>query len=819
MVWLRRILLVSVLLVLLTVAGGWLWLLGRAPQREGERVLTGLQKPVDVQFDVWGIPHLTASNEADAMRALGYLHAQERLWQMDLMRRVAQGRLAELVGEAGLKTDKLFRTLGIRAAATRQAEALIRQGGPVREAAQAYVAGINQYIREQRLPVEYALTRSKPAPFTVVDSLSIAGLMAYGFSQGFQEDPMVSQLSARLGPAYMKELVYDWPGAQTTPVTKPPLKPSAASPAVRPDPVTAPEPQPAASVSVAMARLVTEINQSLPVPQLQGSNSWLIAGKLSASGKPLFANDPHIGFHAPAVWYEAQIHTPDWQVYGHFLPGIPFPLLGHNGHHAVGLTMWENDEVDYYQLAQDPAVPGRVKERGRWVQLGGRVETIVVRDAAPVTLHVQLALHGPVVNSLFLAMKDSPPVAVNWTYLDPRNRPFDSLYAISHATDLKSMEQAASQHWSPGLNLSYADEDGNIAMWAIGRQTLRPLGVNSHQVLDGSSGKQEPLGFAPFAQNPRYVNPPSGIIYSANHPYPAALSAGGITVAGYYPAMDRALRLSQLLAPREAAWTLQDLQRIQTDVRNPVAASLCQSWTHQLDGTRLPPTEQQLLGLIGRWQGDYPVNSLAATVCDRWKGELVNSLFADKLSAEDLLVWRRLFLLDKSLYGISRNPQSPWWDHLRTPAVETRDQQLQHSWKRTVAGLTAQLGPDIQQWRWGKVHTLTHEHGLGKVPALAPFFNVGPFPVAGARDTIDNQYTRMETGGAPVVSGPSTRRLIDMAEPEAAVGINPIGQSGILLDEHHHDQAALFATQQYRPMWISSRDVEAHQASQLRLLP
>ena len=812
--WLKRLGWVGLLLVLGVALGCYAWLNARTPQRDGNLPLAGLSQAVDVRYDAWGVPHIEARNELDAMRALGFVHAQDRLFQMDLLRRKANGRLSALFGPQTLDSDVLFRTLGLRAAAERYAAQMARQPDAVSRATEAYVAGINAYIAQGRLPVEYTLLRAQPEPFTVADVASIGGLLAYGFSQGFQEDVLLSNLAARLSPAYFDDFTYDWPGASVRPRAV--VKPRAPVSEPAPAPTTEPETPASAAALLPFARSVARVDAGFPIPQLMGSNAWLIDGKHSASGKPLLANDPHIGFAEPAVWYEAHVKTPQWEVYGHFLAGVPMPLLHHNRLHAVGLTMWENDEVDFFLLRKQADHPGQVLERGHWVQLTERAETIEVKGGQPVTLHIPQSVYGPVINGAYPELKQAEPIAAAWTYLDPKNQPLHSLYAIAHARNLEEMQQAAALHVSPGLNLAYADTDGHIALWAIGRQTVRPTQVNSHRIQDGASPHAWMPQLAPFSTNPRVIDPPEGVIYSANNPYP---DRGRGIVAGYYPAPDRVNQLASLLAPRPAAWTVADMQRIQADQHNPATATLCQEWRALLDPAQLNEEERKALTLLEGWKGDYGADRQAPTLCERWRLTLIDAIFADELSSDELTLLKKLFLLDKSLPAITRDAQSRWWNDVTTPQQETRPQRVLLALQQAVASLSRQLGNDPQQWHWGRLHTLTHGHALGTVKLLSPIFDVGPFPVGGGRDSLDNQYFRFEADGFPVRSGPSTRRIVDLSDPAGAIGINPVGQSGVLLDRHHHDQAALYLAHRYRPMWLDEADVTRHAEGVLRLEP
>ena len=357
----------ALMLLVMAVQFSVNWMLERAAaQRSGSLNLSGLESPVQVYFDAWGIPHIEAASDLDGYRALGYLHAQDRLFQMDMLRRIGGGRLAELLGPDSVETDRFFRALGIsRFARDYEQRMLAQPDEPHVQAMQAYLDGINAYIDSGARPIEYRLLLSRPADFSLADIASISGYMAYSFAEAFKTDTLVDHIRGTLGERYVNDLVFDWPDSM------PPRRRTSANQQAADEQTSSP--------LLPVLHQVARIEQRLPAPRFLGSNAWAINARLSQSAAPLLANDPHMGFGIPAVWYEAHLRTPEQEVYGHFLPGMPFPLLGHTRHHAWGLTMLMNDEVDFYREQVNPDNPNQVRAAGRWQNLRIHDEVIKVR--------------------------------------------------------------------------------------------------------------------------------------------------------------------------------------------------------------------------------------------------------------------------------------------------------------------------------------------------------------------------------------------------------------------------------------------------------
>ncbi|MDH0863785.1 penicillin acylase family protein [Mitsuaria sp. GD03876] len=799
--WLKRGAITVAVLVAIGAAGAAWHVHQKLPRRDGEVQLSGLGAPVTVRYDEWGVPHIDARNEDDLYRALGYLHAQDRLFQMEMLRRLARGELAEVLGPKLVETDRLFRTLGIRQRADELAEAsaaITAQPGAVR-ALYAYLDGVNQYQATRPAPLEFEVLGIPKRPFTAADTYSIAGYLAYSFAAAFRTEPALTAIRAQLGPEYLRIFDLDWHPQGV-------LEPQAINAGAhgRLDDV--------APMLTKLAALSDRAAGLAGLPQFEGSNAWVVAGSRTASGKPLLAGDPHIAYSAPAVWWEAHLRTPQFELYGHHLALNPMALLGHNQRFGWSLTMFQNDDVDLVAEKINPANPNEVWFKDRWVPMTARQEILKVKGQADQVLTLRRSPHGPIVNDAIPGDRGERPVAMWWAFLETENPVLDGFYRLGRADTLDRARDAASLIHAPGLNIVWANATGDIAWWAAAKLPIRPPGVNPSFVLDGATDEADKLGFLPFSANPHEENPARGYIVSAN------FQPGGDTpVPGYYNLAERGRRLDGLLSQGKR-WDIHNSQALQLDVQTDYGPRVLRPLIPLLRGSA-SADEQPLVEALVRWNGAYKAEAVAPVLFQQFCAELLRAALKDELGDAQFENLRRTRALDQALPRLTADSDSPWWDDRSTPQRETQTDIVRRAWKATIAHLQATLGPDSATWRWDAAHTLTHEHPLGKQPPLDKLFNVGPFPVPGGHEVPNNFAQRNGSGPWPVVYGPSTRRLIDFARPQEALGVNPVGQSGVWSDPHYADQAPLLAKGQYRREWLAESDVQAHARGVLVLKP
>lgn len=797
--FLQRSALALLVLALLAVAGLAWFLVGKQPQRSGSVHLSGLQAAVTVRYDERGVPHIRAGNEADLYRALGYLHAQDRLFQMEVARRLARGELAEILGPKLLDTDRLFRTLGIRAHADAYV-ARIDRNTPAYQALAAYLDGVNQYQASHPAPIEFDVLGIPKRPFTPQDTMSVAGYLAFSFASAFKTEPVMTHIRDKLGAGYLGVFDLQWhPRGVDTPGATAALSDADWRGLNR------------------VAAQVRDVLDAAPLPPFEGSNAWAIAGSRTASGKPMLAGDPHIGFSAPAVWYEAHLQAPGFELYGHFQVLNPMALLGHNQRFGWSMTMFQNDDVDMAVEKTNPDNPNQVWHQGRWVDLQQREETIAVKGAAPVTLQLRRSPHGPIITDAYPDNYGATPVAMWWAFLETENPILEAFHELNRADTLAKARQAAEKIHAPGLNVVWANADGDIAWWGAAKLPRRPAGVNPTFLLDAAKGEAEKPGFHPFADNPRQENPARGYVVSANH---QPTVASGIAIPGYYQPPDRVQRLVALLHDDQRKADLAHNQAMQLDVRNGYARRVLTPLLPVLQGFVTDPVERKLLEQLAVWDGSYTVERIEPSVFVQLLYEIAHAAMHDELGPAQFKNLLGSRALDFALPLLVADAASPWWDDNTTAGTtETRADTLRKAWRAAMTHLHRSLGDDLRQWAWGKAHTLTHNHPLGQQKPLDKLFSVGPFPAPGGRELPNALGTSIGPAPWAVTYGPSTRRIIDFADAGQALGINPVGQSGVLFDRHYRDQAATYIQGGYVRQWLAEGDVAAHTHGVLTLQP
>lgn len=786
-------------LIVLAVALAVWFMLQRLPQREGTLPLSGLSAEVTVRYDEWGVPHIQAANEADLYRALGWVHAQDRLFQMEMMRRLARGELAEILGPKLLPTDRLFRTLGLRQRADEQTAAL-DMSRPAHQALRAYLDGINQYQATRPLPLEFALLGIPRRDFTPADTYAVAGYMAYSFAAAFRTEPILSRIRDQLGPEYLKIFDLDWHpegaadhGARLTQADWQGL--------------------------TQLALLSQDAVQQAALPMLEGSNAWVLSGARTASGKPLLAGDPHISFAVPAVWYEAHLKAPGFELYGHFQALSPAALLGHNQRFGWSLTMFQNDDIDLVVEHTDADHPGQVLIKGQWVPLTSREETIAVKGTPAERIVLQRSPHGAIINTVLGPDAGPTPIAMWWTLMDSDNPVLEAFYHLNRADTLAAARDAVKGIHAPGLNVLWANTRGDIARWSAARLPQRPAGVNPSFLLDGRSAEADKPGWLPFERNPQEENPARGWIVSANHQ-----PAGDEAVPGYYNPWDRALRLQQQLQASPSGWTVELARALQLDVQTNFGPRSLAPVLAELRAAASTDEERRLVDQLAQWKGDHHIDQIEPTLFWQWLSELSRQATGDELGDapgnSGVEALRRTRAFEQALPRLLADPASVWWDRRdTTDQQETRATIVAAAWQAALQHLRGLYGTDPATWTWGRAHTLTHVHPLGRQAPLDKVFNVGPWPAPGGREVPNNQAQPFGPAPWAVTYGPSTRRVIDFARPDQAQGSNPVGQSGVWGDPHYRDQAEMWLRGEVRTEYLSEGDVGAHVKQKLTLKP
>lgn len=823
----------TVLIVILVTGGAGLACLTylamtRLPDHDRAVFHPSLRGKVTVARDDFGTPHIQATCETDAYFALGYVMGQDRLFQMEALRRLARGELAEVLGSPAVSIDRLVRLFRLRA----KAEAYFVEYGhkhpEMMQASEAFVAGINHAMDTEPLPFEFAVLGIPKRPFTLIDCLSIGALLPITFADGLRQDPLYNLMQERLPDIDVQAL---FPGySRETPITIMESIEEAAAYLAGQDSQNPQEPSPEENLARRAATARSEA-LTLWLEMLQpfsdrfgpalGSNSWVLGPSRTKSGKPILANDPHIGFTNPGVWYEAHLAYPPYDNYGHYFPLIPFPLLGHNLVRGWGLTMFANDDIDLYFEQFHPDDPMQVMFKGEWTPVKTETEVIQVRFGQEVRHDVRITPHGPVITDLLRLLHDyeGPDVSLSWTWQNVEYTDMLAFYRMGLARDLSEFREAVAFITSPGINISYADAQGNIAWWAAGKITIRPEHVYHKKILDGASGLDEILGYVPFDLNPHLINPESGYIVTANNK-PTVKPVGPMKdLQGYWQPGDRAARIEEILETRND-WTIDALRAVQFDdtawgapiIIEPVLRIL------RYAGRELEAREVPVLNELAAWDYRHNTSSIGACIyqvlCDAilrhaLLDEMGPIIFRAYTSVADHWNFLKYFIQDED---------SPFWDDITTPGRETRDEIVLAAFKETCNVLYENWG-NRESWAWGHLHTMEFKHPFGYLPLLGRIFNVGPFPASGGSQVVNNMLYTRGAYNFDVIAGPSTRRLIDFASPAHSLTVLPTGNSGHFRSPHYGDQADLFMAGEYREPRITPQQILNHTRHTMTFTP
>lgn len=788
---LLRILLGILATVLLLLIAGVLILRTSLPQTGGRLELAGLHNPVTVTRDPHAVAHIQADSVEDAYRALGFVHAQERLWQMEFQRLVAAGRLSEAVGEAGLTTDRFLRTLGVRQAAE---SAWAQLSDPeLRRWISAYVAGVNAWLDTHSgvLPAEFLLLGHRPEPFTPVDVIGWGKMMAWDLAGNWNAELLRGRLLAELSEAEVRALWPAWPGdmhvsiegAWTAPEAEPAGEPAEpVPPGDGPEPETPDGSEPAdADVARYLQQFDLQALNAAFRPRLSddaGSNAWVLSGEHTASGLPLLANDPHLGLQTPSLWYLVRIEAPGLNVMGGSLPGTPAVLLGRNDHIAWGFTNTGTDVQDIYIERLSPTDESQYLTPDGYTAFSTRSETIRVKGAPDEVLQVRESRHGPVISDLVADLAGYPEtdgdryvLSLRWSALDDTDGTVGAVMRLNHARDWDSFNRALADFHNPQQNIMYADTAGNIGLLVPGRIPVRAAG-DGFAPVPGWTGEYDWNGYVPFAEAPRSFNPPSGRIINANQQ---------VTPADYpYLLTDdwtppyRADRIIALLDSLEQHTVASSL-RIQGDQVSLYARELAAELLKlNLNDPQLEVLQAELFA----WDGHMEAGAVAPLIIAAWQREFLPLVFQARLGSNfaDWAGNRPVVIL-----GLLRGPDSA--------CAEAGCRALaERAFGQAAAWLQEQLGSDRSQWRWDRLHRVEQEHAILAASPLAPVASLsignggGAYTVNAARYDLmgaDSPFRQTE--------GPGYRAVMDLGDPGGSVFMQSTGQSGNPLSAHYRD--------------------------------
>jgi penicillin amidase len=814
------------------------------PQVDGEIQLHSLDAQVDIYRDAMGIPHIYATTTHDLFFAQGYIHAQERFWQMDFWRHVGSGSLSEMFGESQVETDTFLRTLGWRKTAEAEWEALDSES---QSYLLSYVEGVNAYIKDKpanELSLEYeilGLPILSPdyeiAEWSPVNSLTWGKAMAWDLRGNMDEEIDRAILLKTFTPEQVAQIFPPYPDDHPVIVNK------------IGDGDTATTSSNATSINFDYAQLPLDQlshNASLLDPVLGewskeiGSNSWAISGELTDTGMPYLSNDPHLGIQMPSIWYQVGLHCIEknddcpFQVTGFSFAGVPGVIIGHNDKIGWGFTNSGPDVMDLYIEKVNPDNPNQYEVNGEWVDFESYQETIQVVGGEAVTMTVRSTRHGPVISEAFGSLKNEGDpedeefipfkdrsgvelpeqyvIALSWTALTP-STPFEAIWGFNQAENWEEFREAAKNFHVPAQNLLYADVEGNIAYQMPGDIPIRKNGDGTIPV-PGWTDDYEWTGYIPFEELPYTFNPEEGYIVTANNQIPPNDYPYFITYDWDYGF--RAERIVNMIQNAPAKIDVEYLQLMHGDSYNANAEYFVPLLLELNYASDLMPA----LDTLKAWDSQNHADSIPAAVFNAFWRAVVRNALNDDLPEE---LWLTGGPRTNEIFrNIINDPNNMWWDDkTTTDIVETRNDILVKSFEEGVAELDEIFGSDISTWNWGDMHVSIFRNetlGYSGVPPIEALFNRGPFRTSGGSGIVNaTAWNSLE--GYEVTNVPSMRMIVDFSNLNNSLTVHTTGQSGHAYHPHYDDMSQMWADVGYYPMWWDQESIVSDSESHLILKP
>lgn len=786
---LKRILLILLIVIIAAAVGGYFYSRYLAtkglPDYDSNVQLTGITEEVSVLRDARGVPHIYAKNEADLYVATGYVMAQDRLWQMDLLRRVTQGRLSEIFGEDMVNTDLLMRALRI----SEKSERIYKSSDKKLVAAcENFASGVNQYIETHRdkLPLEFSILGYKPEVWQPQHSLNLVGYMAWDLAMAWNAEILLYQIMQKTGMEKFTFLIPDLK-EQETPIY-PAFELAADSGRI-------------SEIEIrndldATAQILDEMGLTV----FNGSNNWAVSGEKSVTGKPILANDMHLGLFAPGIWMQMhQVIEDEMNITGLALPGQPFIIAGHNEHIAWGMTNVMIDDMDFYEETVRPEHPNQYLFNGEWRNMEVHTEAIITKEGNTVTKELQFTHRGPIVSEFH--DENEKVISMRWTGNDYSHEAW-AVYQLNRARNWDDFRTAVKDFRSVSQNIAYADVNGNIGLYCCAAMPIRK--GNGLTIQSGETDEFDWQGIVPFEELPHTYNPPEGMVSSANNKtvgegYPHYISY-------WFDLPYRIDRIREMLTEKEKL-TVADFQNIQTDFKAKMAEGLVPEIVAELqknDGWN--EYEMQALNLLASWDYVMSPESAAASVFEVFYINFTKNLTYDELG--DTLYTgfiKNKILVRNLIENVWRNKGTSWCDNqLTTETKETFADMVVKSFRETVQFLTEEAGKSPENWQWGKLHTITLKHPMGKVKLLDFVFNLnkGPYAVGGSFHTV-SPYAYSFTNLFHATHGASHRHIYSAANWDESLVVIPTGTSGIPASPHYCDQTKNYITGKYYTDYFS----------------
>ena len=742
-------------LLLVAVGGFCLYLLSSLPQTDGRLAVSGAKSEIRIERDADGVPLIVAQDDEDAAFGLGFAHAQDRLFQMELQRRYGAGRLAEIFGTEALASDRQMRVLGLYRAAHAEIPFLSVE---VRRGLEAYAAGVNAFLATRRgaLPPEFLLLRFTPEPWRPADSLVWGKLMAVRLGGNYRGELQRARMARTVSAADLAVLYPEYPNDA---------------------PTTLSDMQPI------YRRLALDlVYEALPpvVGPTYASNNWVVDGEHSASGKPLLANDPHLEFGAPGFWYLARLKTPQHEIAGGTAAGAPFVLVGHNDRIAWGFTTTTADVEDLFIERVDPSDPGRYLTPQGAVPFASRQETIRVRAAPPVEMTIRATRHGPVVSDVLPPGAADPGyvLALAATFTIPEDRSAEALWELNRAGNWAGFCEALQNFVGPMQNIVYGDVDGTIGFIAPGLVPIRRSG-DGWLPVPGWTGEADWIGFVSFAALPAAANPPSGHFVSANNRivppgYPYFISRD-------WDLPNRAERVEELLTATPLQ-TFASSAAIEADTLSLMAQRLVPLMTRT---NAADEASSEALRRLRRWDFHMDRDKIEPLLFTAWLREFSREIFFGRLGEAAVGYWD----LKPRVIEAVLTEHEDWCDDQKQPEHNSCAARLTEALGAALAQLRQTYGADMTQWQWGRAHAAEFANPVfSRIPVLRDWLGVS-IPSSGGYDTLNRGPSTIRDDAQPFAQrfGAGLRIIIDLAAPNEAKMMIAPGQSGNAFSVHFAD--------------------------------
>ena len=803
--WLKVLIGIVSSIIIIGTVGGFIFyhmLKSTLPKYSGEIISSEISGDVKIFRDSMAVPYIIANTDDDAAFALGYVHAQDRLFSMDLIRRAGEGKLSEILGTETIPFDMMFRTIGI----TRTARKMLDQMDPVSlNLLKAYSEGVNLYIKNAKgnYPIEFDVLNYNPAKWAPMDCLVVDRMMAWELNLSWWSDFAFTDLIQKMGYDKVKDIIPQYP--ENAPYVIPP--------GIKNYP----------KISMNFMNTDKAFRKFMGWTGTHiGSNNWVVNDNLSASGEPIIANDTHLQFSAPGQWYAAVIKTNDMDVAGFTLPGAPVVVIGKNKNIAWALTNIMEDDADFY-LEKFDSTGTKYFYNGQWDDLRIIKDTIKVKDSSSVIFPIKITDHGPVISNIHTYSMLFPgkhtniaPVSMHWLGNYVSNELL-SFYKIDKAKNWSDFKDALSTYAVPGQNFVYADKDGNIG-YLFGAWLPKREGSTPSFIYDGTTSQYDWQGFVPQNQLPALYNPPENFIASANN---KTVKDFNYFISNMWEPSSRIERITELLTSKPKQ-SVDDFKKYQMDFVSPYAKKMTSYILNAFKDVKVTDSNlKTAIKLLGNWDYNMDQYAQAPAIYEVFLKKLLENVFLAKMGKElyDEYVFVQNIPL-RSIMQLMDNPNSYWWVDPSTSQIESRDDAIRKSMDNALTELENKLGNDPTDWQWGRLHYVIFKHAFSGVSSiLDKVIDIGPYEIGGDGTTVFNteypftigldKFPRFKHGEFENNLGPVMRFIYDFSKPDKINLILTTGESGNVMSKHYKDMSRMWITGKYLTIRTDIKSIES----------